>query len=197
MLSSFVNAVKTCDFITLKNYTTHIDNQYKKHNNNMSIVWNINRNRYSENDSMTLYMLRLLGTDMNTVNEFGQTLLHVAAEENNEALVDDLLQSNVDVNAVDNLGLTPIFYAVFNRNYTIVQKLVKSDAIVDVEDKEGWTPIMFLSIKLNQQPYNLEPTGDILRLLFRHSAVNKSTLLRLCEEFGHNDLERIIKKVKI
>ena len=68
-------------------------------------------------------------TDINQVDEKGNTPLHWAAYNGHEEVAAYLLSlKEVDVNAQDNEGQTPLFLATFYGNTRIVRRLLMKGA---------------------------------------------------------------------
>lgn len=82
------------------------------------------------------------GADINTSNEEGDTLLHLAAEAGDEALVDFLLtQPNVNINAQNEEGDTPLLLAILGEEISCIQKLIAQKVDLTVADKKGLTAL--------------------------------------------------------
>ena len=79
-----------------------------------------------------------------TYSEYGDTLLHVAAKQNQVEIASLLLASGADVNATNKLGQTPLHYASKWTPTTskLVQLLLEHNASVKAEDWQGRTPLM-------------------------------------------------------
>jgi ankyrin repeat protein len=194
--SEFREAVKKCDFGIVEQYTKSDEVEYMKEYNK-SILWRVNRYRYSTDDRFIFHTLAKKGLSMNTVNQDGQTLLHVAAEENNEQLFEDILKYDVDIELSDNIELTVLFYAVINRNVRMIKMLLYLDVNVDVTDSYGWTPLMYLIINISQRTLDIKLDHQIIKLLLLHSQMTdemKGHILELCEEFNRRDIIRLIQK---
>jgi ankyrin repeat protein len=195
-LSEFKDAVKKCDFRIVQQYTKYDDVEYIKEYE-QSILWKVNRYRYSIDDRFVFHTLAKKGLSMNTVNGNGQTLLHVAAEENNEQLFEDILKYDVDIERIDNIDLTTLFYAVMNRNINMIKRLLYFDVNVDVTDSYGWTPLMYLIINISQHQLDRELDFKIIKLLLLHSQMTdemKQNVLELCNEFNRRDIIKLLRK---
>jgi ankyrin repeat protein len=195
-LSEFKDAVKKCDFRIVQQYTKHDEEEYIKEYE-QSILWKVNRYRYSSDDRFVFHLLAKKGLSMNTVNGNGQTLLHVAAEENNEQLFEDILKYDVDIERIDNIDLTALFYAVMNRNINMIKRLLYLDVNVDVTDSYGWTPLMYLIINISQHQLDMELDFKIIKLLLLHSQMTdemKQNVLELCNEFNRRDIIKLLRK---
>ena len=72
-----------------------------------------------------------------------QETLHIAVQENNLALVKDLVEKGLTVTGFDDLGLTPLHYAARNENLEMVTFLLASGADINAQDetRAGNTPL--------------------------------------------------------
>ena len=70
----------------------------------------------------------------------GQTPLHVAARNNDLAVVSALVEAGFDPNAQNEKGATPLHFAVLMSNAAMVEALVKAGADPNVRNEEGQTP---------------------------------------------------------
>lgn len=75
-----------------------------------------------------------------TLNEKGNTALHVALAERNESRARDLIDKGADVNAKNDKGNTPLHLAVQERFPAIVKLLVDNGADVTVKNNLGEAP---------------------------------------------------------
>lgn len=78
--------------------------------------------------------------NVNYQDRDGRTALHYAAVNDNRAIVQLLLESNLDVNIVDNEGWTALHVAVDKNAYNVVQMLIDHNADRDAKNLDGMTP---------------------------------------------------------
>lgn len=78
-----------------------------------------------------------------TNNDYGNRLLHIAAEVNQPKIMELLLALKPDINIVNTLNQTPLHYAVKYNNYDNAESLIKLGAEMKVRDLEGNTPIFY------------------------------------------------------
>ncbi|VDO01945.1 unnamed protein product, partial [Rodentolepis nana] len=78
--------------------------------------------------------LLMNGADVNGVDEFGRTALHVAVDNNDEASISILISHNCNLEKYDNLGATPLALAVEKNNIYMVRYLVAQGAVVYKEE---------------------------------------------------------------
>ena len=79
--------------------------------------------------------------DVNAVNKFGQTALHIAASRGYQEIVKMLISSGANVNAKDEDGKTPLHLAAKKGQENAVRLLVAAHADTNAKDKEGRTPL--------------------------------------------------------
>lgn len=97
--------------------------------------------------------------------KFGPSLLHLAAQSGNPALVQYLLNQGLSVNDRDNYGQTPLHYAVninFRFGEATVRLLLEHGADVEARDGQGRTPLFSTVFSSRCLEYS--------RLLLEHGA---------------------------
>jgi ankyrin repeat protein len=83
------------------------------------------------------------GADVNEQNEFGSTVLIVAACRGRIQLIDILLRSGAEINAsVEGSGVTALSCAVGQGHTEIAKLLIEAGADLETIDKWGNTPLM-------------------------------------------------------
>ncbi len=98
--------------------------------------------------------LLFANADVNERNEFGETPLIVAVNNNRLSVVEVLLDANADVDARDNDGETALIktvrrHHIIRNHLDIMNKLLKANANTDVQDNFGITALMWASIHSN------------------------------------------------
>lgn len=64
--------------------------------------------------------------DLNIVNAFGQTALHIACSQGNDSIVEKLLAcEDTNINEQSDTGYTPLHFACCNGQTTVIEKLLK------------------------------------------------------------------------
>nr|BAN20898.1 ankyrin 2,3/unc44 [Riptortus pedestris] len=85
-------------------------------------------------------MKRLLG-NKTTVNEKGDSLLHVAAENDYMDSLKTLIDEGIPVDVKNKLGQTPLYYAAKNEHNDAAKYLISKKADVDSRDEDGDTQL--------------------------------------------------------
>ena len=81
------------------------------------------------------------GADVNAVDDYGYTTLHLAALQNSEYVVTELIRRGADVNAVNEYGDTPLHLAAFKDCKETALKLLQHGADVNAVDVNGRTTL--------------------------------------------------------
>jgi ankyrin repeat protein len=91
-------------------------------------------------------------------------LLHIAAENNQVALVDYLLDSSYAIDEQDQYGLTALHRAIQANHMAMVEKLIHANANINIQDGNGKTPL-YCAIESGKQAitdlllhYHADPT---------------------------------------
>lgn len=93
-----------------------------------------------QGDFSTVEKCLKAGIDVNSINNDGETLLHIAIKKNQNNIVNLLLDSNASINACDNNGKTPLHLAIeYNPYY--VEVLINHGADVNSIDRDGQAPL--------------------------------------------------------
>ncbi len=97
-------------------------------------------------------MLIKAGANVNERNEFGSTVLIIAASRGRNQLVDILLRSGAEINAtVEGSVLTALACAVERGHTETVRLLIDAGADFETKDKSGNTPLMIAKSKGYQE----------------------------------------------
>ena len=78
-----------------------------------------------------------LGTDVNTIDEYGRTPLHLAAAKGHDIDMRVLIDLGADINAQDKQGRTPLMYAAADGKGNVAALLVSKVANVNIQDVDG------------------------------------------------------------
>lgn len=131
------------------------------------------------------------GIDLSAKNQDGNTALHVAAAEvDNAVIATKLLQAGSDINAIDNGGATPLHYAASSADKEMVQVLLDWEADITVKDTGE-------KLALHWAAENRQL--DVSRLLLDQGADIRAkdgsgrTALQLAENGGYDDLVEFLQ----
>lgn len=165
-----------------------------------SVIWLVNLDIFSEGDRQVLALLYLHRINLNSSNNYGQTLLHKAVENNNYKTTSLIIEYNIDINKKDYSSQTALNYAIYNRNLDICRLLIERGADPNTADEQGWTPIMHLATRNFCQVVEVEEEEiDALENLLIETS---NLLLRNCDGYGvlhickHFRNKRMYNKIK-
>ena len=96
---------------------------------------------FSNDVDMVQFLLKYT-SNVNKVNEFGNTPLHIATMSNCLEVAEVLLAAGSDINQVDNNGFTPLWHATFNGNIKLVKYLLSAGADIEHANEHGMTPLL-------------------------------------------------------
>ena len=82
-------------------------------------------------------------TDLDAVNNQGESALMLAALKGQQAEVNELLERDA---AVNKTGWTPLHYAVTGSHLTIMKQLIEKYAFIDAQSPNGTTPLMMAAM---------------------------------------------------
>lgn len=128
------------------------------------------------------------GLDPNITDENGNTLLIIAAREDQPKVVEELLKYRVKVNARNPVGDTALMLASLRGHTRVVELLLMAGAAAD---HSGWNPLLYASFEGH--------TAIVERLLARGAspdatAPNGATALMFAAKNGHQDVvARLLK----
>jgi len=115
-------------------------------------------------------------------------LLHKAAHEGNDQLIDQLLESGADPDEPDDHGETALHKAVRQGHYTTVLTLLHAGALPNLRDGLGLSPMHWVALKGNAELVNLlYQFGADVNIRDSFGAMTPFTYARL---LGYNDLAR-------
>ena len=70
------------------------------------------------------------GSQVDAVNQFGQSAFWIASAAGNETALNQLLQQGARINQADNNGNTPLMAAISTKAYSTISWLIEHDALV-------------------------------------------------------------------
>lgn len=130
------------------------------------------------------------GMDVNSVDPAGNTLLHVAARNGNDALIAALIKQKANPNARNRVGDTPLALAAFNGKKAAIDALLTAGAQVN---SPGWTALHYAVFAEHPEivAYLLGKGAQVdLR------APNQQTALMLAAKNGNIEIVRILLNAK-
>lgn len=143
------------------------------------------------NDESTVIELTLLGFDLNTRNEKGETGLTLAIRQGATKVANFLLDQNVvDVNSKNGAGETPLMLAAIKGEVALARRLIV-DRKAQV-NHPGWTPLHYAAS--SKEPASRE----VARLLLEHHAYidaespNKTTPLMMAAQYGQFEVLELL-----
>ncbi len=107
------------------------------------------------------------GTDVNAVDKYGYTPLHVATRLNEYDVVEKLIENGATVNTTDKFGDTPLLDSTRNGTNPMSKLLICNGANKNVEDKHNMTPL-----------HNASKNND----LFIAMLLENNDITKMCEK---------------
>ncbi len=80
--------------------------------------------------------------DINIVNKYGWTLLHITIRRDRRDMVAFLLENGADINKIDGVGWTPLMEAIMDEMAELVKFLVEQGADKSIANARGATAPM-------------------------------------------------------
>lgn len=75
--------------------------------------------------------------DINIVNSFNESLLHVAISRGNDEIALDLIEKGINLNHQNNDGETALHYCLVRSNFLVFNAILDKDIDVNLVDKHG------------------------------------------------------------
>ncbi|WP_074407840.1 ankyrin repeat domain-containing protein [Aquimarina megaterium] len=138
-----------CADILLAN-GANIDNRYDSmyHKDIGSLHFAINGG-YVYSKNLAKYLITN-NADVMLKNGEGISVLHLAAQDQNNVLTIQLLNAAPNINAVDANGKTIMHHAAFNRNISVLKKVLKTKEIdLNIKDNDGHPPLYYAENEKN------------------------------------------------
>lgn len=95
-----------------------------------------------ENDFEKFKEMVLTLDDINIVDKYGWTLLHITIRRDRRDMVEFLLDNNADINKIDGVGWTPLMEAIMDEMTQLVKLLVDRGADKSIANARGATAPM-------------------------------------------------------
>jgi len=101
-------------------------------------------------DDMELFQhLIKNNANINSIDQFAQSFLHMAVYKCDINLIKYLIQNGININIRDDHGYTPLHIATLICNKQLINYLLNNNANIDIQDINGETPL-FWAIKSNK-----------------------------------------------
>ncbi|KAJ5605222.1 hypothetical protein N7510_010376 [Penicillium lagena] len=122
------------------------------------------------------------------VRRTGDTIVHLAASQGNEKIIQTIIAKAVNIQVRNNHGVTPLALAAHRGHKAIVEFLISADANVNELDNRGFTPLhgaayhgsdMVLQVLLDAgaNPYTTTYRGTALHMAIRNGHLSTVSLL--------------------
>ncbi len=146
----------------------------------------------AQGDIVAVQRLLDSGAEVNAVNEYGQTPLHLAAKKGDEGVMRLLLGiPGIEVNFPDEEGRTFLYLAAENGNEKMIKVLLKVSGIdVNASNKEGNSPLGIAVEKGHEEVVRLLLKAPDIKI----NAANKygETPLHRAAEKGHVEVVKLL-----
>jgi ankyrin repeat protein len=186
-------AIKNADYNTfIKLIDGNADLNCKDTANNNLLHYSIksfNKDRDYEQQTAIFDYLLANSNEINSTNDHGQTILHLAAIQANSYITKQICSLTnikpINVDLKDITGNTALHYAVVNQDSNIVEELFKLNASVDIQDEYTYKPLYY-AVKHNaieiaqliiQKTTNYKSDIELFHLAAYNKAFNMLILL--------------------
>ncbi|EAX93779.1 ankyrin repeat protein, putative [Trichomonas vaginalis G3] len=138
--------------------------------------------------SLCIYFFSL-GANINQCDQFGETALHLAAQNNNKELIEFLLSHGVNINEPDNEGITALHKAAWSYNKETVELLLSHGANINDKDDYGEHVLHIAVWKAN---------AELIELLLSHGAninegdFNGTTALHMAVDKNNKEITELL-----
>ena len=136
------------------------------------------------------FMMHINSDNLNSVNEYKQSLLHESISSKNIIVSDYLIKNRIDLNAADYNGQTALHYCAAHNTLDIAENVLNNGGLLNISDKYGNQPLW--TAVFNAKSKN---SYDMVKLFLRYTTdINhKNNNGRSPLDFAHqiNDEELI------
>lgn len=109
------------------------------------------------------------GGDVDSINEYNETLLHEAARSGDIETAKFLIEKGANVNAIDVDGGTPLHYAACNAHLETVKLLIDNGADINAQDFDKKSPLQFASMFVTEEKEGCQQIATIKYLILNGS----------------------------
>ncbi len=95
------------------------------------------------------------GVPIDTVDDRGDSALHLAAYHGKKAIADYLINKGANINLQDNAGQTPLMLASIYNHRELAKLLIDSGANLELKKNNGYTALMLASYNDNHEIANI------------------------------------------
>jgi serpin B len=142
------------------------------------------------------------GFNPNATDEFGRTVLHIAAGGGDEETVKALIAGGASVNMADKMGMSALHFAVRAARPKAVKVLLQAGADPNARDKDGCTPLHRMAgkkIRGRREPSWETLSVTIQRLVDAGANLNGKdrhgrTALEVAQQTGNGAAETLLKR---
>jgi hypothetical protein len=124
------------------------------------------------------------GANINIQNDYGDTPLIYAIDNNNEEIAEYLIKRGANINLKNGRGWTPLYSAVYKGDEALAELLIERGADINAQTRNGETPLILTMLTEN---------SDMVAFLLEHRAdVNIEdtqgyTPLMVAAQYGYED----------
>lgn len=106
---------------------------------------------YAIRNMLSVFARRLIekGADLKATGKDGMSVMHIAADNGDTAMVQYLMTKGMSVNIRNKEDETPFMYAVAGDHKDTVSALAKAGAKINVQSRDGMTPLMLSLLHKN------------------------------------------------
>lgn len=96
---------------------------------------------HHSNEKAIAELLKAPKIQIDKVDNFGQTALHITAFQNSNNCAQLLMSSGCNINLCDNFGQTALHIAAYNKNTNLIRNLIDRNANTEIKDINNLRPI--------------------------------------------------------
>lgn len=132
-------------------------------------------------------------SDVNSVNQFGETPLILAVSKGFYEISELLIRSKADVNKADSSGNTPLFYAVSNNDIKMTKLLLQNKAQISTFHGERKETLFFEAARVGSVEIINELFKENPSLLKQKNSLGQTALFAAIESVQGKAAQRLIR----